>query len=71
MNIFTHSESTIPKYKVLQAIEQAKMVIRHNYRKDCLCMNKVQHLSADRSLTLKELSDLVEELVYDTLFWEI
>lgn len=69
MNIFTHAEQTIKKYTVSQAVKQALAVLKaKGYAQ--VCVNAVSKMANDTKITLEEMSDLVEEMVKDTYFYD-
>lgn len=70
MSIFTHKERT-EKCKTLgNAVAQARSVLLHFYRINKLCCNKIGYRNLDEEITIKEMSELVNELVDDTLYYE-
>lgn len=68
-NIFTLKERTVKKYTVAQAYSQAKAVLNaRGYPQ--VCVNKLRGMTNDTAITLEQMSDLVEEIVADTYFYD-
>lgn len=67
---YTIAERTVKKYTVGQAVKAAEDVLKAKHRLSKLCVNAVQSRSYTELLTLKELSELTEELVDETLSHE-
>lgn len=67
-SVFTHSQRTEKNYTVGAAIKQATEVLAKHYNLTGVCVNKVQHVSQDKPITLNEMSDLIEDLVNDTIY---
>lgn len=70
MNVFTHRERTEEKYLLADALTQAAMVLKHHYRIPKLCTDKAKGLNLCAFITLEKFSQLVQDLVDDTLYWE-
>ena len=63
---FTHQEATEKKYTtgdVNRAIDARLMNKRHSG----ICINAIAHLTTDTRLTLVELNELVNSVVWDTM----
>ncbi len=69
MNIFTKSEKTVKKYKLELAVNQARAVLLDK-RCKALCTTMIQRKSNDRLYTLVEISEIINDLVHDTLYHE-
>lgn len=70
-SIFTHAERTNKKYTVGQAVAQAQTVLKEK-RLSQVCVNAVGGIAYNRNkqITLEEMSNLVEEMVEDTVFYD-
>lgn len=63
---FTYHEATVKKYTlgdVNRAIDARLMNKRHNG----ICVNAIAHLDKNTRLTLVELNQLVDSVVWDTM----
>lgn len=63
---FTHQEATIRKY-TLADVNRAIDARLTNKRHNGICINATTHLNADSRLTLIELNQLVDSVVWDTM----
>lgn len=61
---YTHSELTVRKYTVAQAIESAKRRF-----KAPVCVDSVRGRPLDEPITLAELNEIAEQIVSDSCFW--
>lgn len=65
MTIYTNSEKTVKKYTVGQAVESAKRRLKGQ----AYCANSVSNRDFKELITLKELNELSDKIVWDTEYW--
>lgn len=63
---YTHSEKTVKKYTIYQAVQSA--VARLGDRFKGVCTNAVHGRADSEKITLKELNDIADQIVRDTKF---
>lgn len=68
-SIFTQVERTVKKHTVGFAVKQAQHVLKEK-RYPQVCTNAVRGRATSELITTEELSNLVEALVDDTLFYD-
>ena len=66
---FTHQERTVKKHTVGSAVTQATAVLNLKNPTMGICMDAVGTSSLDEKITTEQLSDLIEEIVKDSLFY--
>ena len=63
---FTYLEATVKKY-TLGDVNRAIDARLRNKRHNGICVNAISHLHKDSRLTLVELNELVDSVVWDTM----
>ncbi len=65
MAIYTKSEKTVKKYTVGQAVESAKRRLKGKE----YCCNCVSNRNLTDKITLEELNNISDQIVWDTEYW--
>lgn len=65
MDIFTEREKTVKRFTVKDAINNAKMRLELA-GKSGMCMDAIKYIGEDKMITLVELNDISDSIVYDT-----
>lgn len=68
--IYTYSERTIKKFRADDAINFARQLLKDKYGITTICVKALKGNNF-KELTTAELSELVEEMVQDTLYFEL
>jgi hypothetical protein len=66
---FTHKEKTVKDKTVGMAYGLAKSVVTSKFPDMKICINALRGRSDDQPITTEELSNLVEQIVDDSLFY--
>lgn len=66
MSIFTHSERTVKKYTVYQAIESAKRAIANSRNPGNVNVTSVAKREPAEKITLEELNRIADRIISDT-----
>lgn len=66
---FTPFERTTKKHTLEFATEQALAVLRDKYRLENICVDVIKKFDKTALLTTCEVSQIVENLIDDTLYW--
>jgi len=66
MSIYTKSEATDKKYTVGQAVESAKRRLKGG----SWCANALKGRDLSEKITLKELNEISDKIVWDTEYWQ-
>ncbi len=67
--IFTFADRTEKKYTIGQAYAHARAVLNAKGYPQ-VCINKISGADNNTKITLEQMSDLVEEMVQDTYFYD-
>lgn len=68
---YTHADQTEKKYAVAKAIAAAKTTLleRHNIHDVCLDSVSKIDVELNKSITLKELNEMSDKIVDDSVYW--
>ena len=64
---YTHKESTVADQKSSQAVTLAKQVLQDKYGVQKVNISKMQ--GVPEMITIKQLSELVEDLIEDSMYY--
>ncbi len=67
-SIYNLSERTVKKYTIYQAYESAKRRLNQTGYKGGICANAISGREDSDRITLKELNEISDKIVDDTLF---
>lgn len=66
MSIYTHSERTVKKYTVGQAVASAERRLKGTP----VCVNAVSGRPLSEAITLEELNEIAEAIYSDSIYWD-
>lgn len=66
--IYTHTEKTVKKYTVNQAVEAAKVILKDRKVNKC-CITSIQKRDLNQKITLEEMNKITEQIVDDSTFY--
>lgn len=69
-SIYTHRERTVANHSVGEAFESAKRRLKEKNFFGPYCCDAINGMTLDQKITLKELNELAEQIVDDSLWYE-